>query len=230
MKDAVAWHSQISRSFDEKYSTSDSFRERFSVWSDLIERYVPEGASVVDAGCGSGVMAEAVARRGGEVFGFDGSPEMIAIANARKSSRNLLNVTFATGRLGDTALLADKTFDVALCSSVLEYVDDCWESFDWLASSVKPNGTVIFSMPNGASAYRWMERATYRVTGRPAYYAHVRHVPHPADVDTILRERTFGVIDTRFYARAPLLSRPARAIGRPEMADCLFVKVCRRTA
>ena len=230
MSDAVTWHSQIALDFDAKYTTSAPFRERLAVWSEVIERYVPAGAAVVDAGCGSGILSEVAAKRAGSVFGFDGSPEMIAIAQARKIAGRLANVSFKVAQLEDAAVLHGQTFDVALCSSVFEYVDDYWRSFDWLTAHLKPAGTIIFSMPNGASTYRKLERAAYKMTGWPAYYTHVRNVPHPADVDLELRQRKFEVIETRYYASAPILSRPARTIGRPDLADCLFVKVCRSPA
>ena len=101
------------------------------------------GCRVLDAGCGSGVFSEIAARTARSVLGFDASAEMIAIANARKARANLSNTTFAVAPLGDKTVLGGRAFDIILCSSVLEYVDDYWASFDWLAAALKPGDTVL---------------------------------------------------------------------------------------
>ena len=73
----------------------------------LVERLA--AASVLEPGCGSGRMLEALADRGTEVVGLDSSPEMVAIARRR------------LGRLGDvveadmTAFDLGRTFHGAVC-------------------------------------------------------------------------------------------------------------------
>src|SRR5688572_30345618 len=45
--------------------------------------HLPRGATVLDAGCGPGYLLEALARRGLQVSGMDGSERMIQSADAR---------------------------------------------------------------------------------------------------------------------------------------------------
>ena len=230
MTDAVAWHSANASDFDGKYATSSAFRERRAVWSGLIDAYVGSQAEVLDAGCGSGVLTSLAAARGRAVFGFDGSGEMVALARARLAREGRGNAGFATAFLEDPALLGARRFDVVLCSSVLEYVEDHWRAFDWLAAALKPDGTVIFSMPNGSSVYRKLEKLAFRLTGRPGYYANVRHVPTAAAIQAGLAARGFELLAVRYYAAAPLFSALARPLGRPELGDNLFVMAVRRAA
>jgi SAM-dependent methyltransferase len=49
----------------------------------LRERGIPPGALVVDLGCGSGILAQALTRRGYRVLGIDVSPAMLALARVR---------------------------------------------------------------------------------------------------------------------------------------------------
>ena len=228
MTDAVDWHSRIATDFDAKYSHSPSFQERFQRWSELLLLYVNAESDVLDAGCGSGVFSEIAARTARSVLGFDASAEMIAIANARKARANLSNTTFAVAPLGDKTVLGGRAFDIILCSSVLEYVDDYWASFDWLAAALKPDGVILFSMPNGASLYRKAERLAHAITGRPAYYAYVRNTPHVGEVEAGLSRRGFRIASLQYYAPAPLLSPIARSVGRPDLADNLFLIACER--
>ena len=55
------------------------------------------GARVLDAGCGTGLMAEALARRGADVVAIDISPRLIAIARARVPQRLHAQITFCAG-------------------------------------------------------------------------------------------------------------------------------------
>ena len=226
MTDAVDWHSRIATDFDAKYSRSPSFQERFQRWSELLRLYVNGESDVLDAGCGSGVFSEIAAKSARSVLGFDASAEMIAIADARKARAQLSNTTFTTASLGYTSVLGGRSFDIILCSSVLEYVEDYWASFDWLAAALKPGGVILFSMPNGASFYRKAERLAHAITGRPAYYAYVKNTPRAEDFENGLSKRGFRITSLQYYAPAPLLSPMARALGRPDLADNLFLIAC----
>jgi 2-polyprenyl-6-hydroxyphenyl methylase/3-demethylubiquinone-9 3-methyltransferase len=228
MTDAVDWHSRIATNFDAKYSHSPSFQERFQRWSELLRLYVNGASDVLDAGCGSGVFSEIAAKSARSVLGFDASAEMIAIANARKARAKLTNATFAVAPLGDQAVLGHRVFDIILCSSVLEYVDNYWVSFEWLAAALKPGGVILFSMPNGASLYRKAERLAHAATGRPAYYAYVKNTPRVGEVEAGLSRRGFKITSLQYYAPAPLLSPIARGVGRADLADNLFLIACER--
>lgn len=228
MTDAIGWHSSIARDFDAKYTSTPAFRERLRVWDDVIARYMDAQSHVLDAGCGSGVLAALAAPRAQSVLGFDASEPMIALANTRRREAQLANTTFRVAALEDPDLLRGRQFDFIMCSSVLEYIDDYWRVFDWFASSLQPAGVIAFSMPNGASLYRKFERLAFGLIGRPAYYAHVRHVPLLEEVRTGIAARKFEIVASQYYAAVPMLSPFARAAGRADLADNLFVVVCRR--
>ena len=223
---AVALHSRIAADFHAKYQSSSSFRERFALWRTSIFELVDASGEVLDAGCGSGVLSLLACEHAHSVFAFDGSAEMIALAKGSAERQAMSNVKFCVAMLCDPSIIATRSFDLILCSSVLEYVEDYWRAFDWLAGALKPGGTILFSMPNGASLYRRAERLAFRLTGRPAYYAHVRNVPTLGEVRAGLARRGFEVRSCQYYAAAPLLSPLARAIGRADLADNLFVIAC----
>ncbi|WP_312796854.1 class I SAM-dependent methyltransferase [Tianweitania sp.] len=227
MSNAVAWHTAIAHRFADRYNHSPAFREREAVWRSVIDRYNKPGGHVLDAGCGSGIMAALAAQQATHVLAFDASPAMLALA-AESLRPTAGKVELQLGAMGDRTLLQGRSFDLILCSSVLEYVDDWWSAFDWLATAVAPGGTILFSMPNGQSLYRRAERAVFRLTGRPAYYRHVRAVPVLFDVERGLHQRGFVLDDSRFYASAPVLSPVLRPFGLARYSDTLFVVAARR--
>ena len=111
----------------------------------LIERGVFPGATILDAGCGTGRYAGELARRGYLVEGVDRSVELIE--TARQSVRGQGNaVSF---RVGDLLALPAATYDGILCRGVLnDFVDDEARSavFAAFAGALRRCGILIFDV------------------------------------------------------------------------------------
>lgn len=227
-EDAVGWHSSIAADFDDRYAKSTSFRERFAVWSDLIAMYGGASIDVLDAGCGSGVLSVCAAARCNSVVAFDASAPMLEIAHSKVQRAGLTNVTILNAALPRLDFLGEQRFQLVMSSSVLEYMDDMWLTLDALARRVAPGGILLVSFPNGTSLYRKFEALSYRLTGRPKYFAHVRHVPPAQTILKGLEARGFSVEKWLYYAPTPLLSSFARKIGVARYSDNLYVVAARR--
>ncbi len=102
------------------------------------------GARVLDAGCGSGALAVAMARRGADVLAIDISPTLIGLAHER-APKDLTEgrVTFAVGDMLDAHLGA---FDhVAAMDSLIHYRGaDIAHALAGLASRTK--GSIVFTI------------------------------------------------------------------------------------
>src|SRR5436309_10187171 len=96
-------------------------KECDAITSWLIERGVRPGASVLDAGCGTGRYAVELARRGYRVHGMDASPEQIAEAR-----RVLGDISPGLSlSIGDISELRASRYDAILCRGVLnDLLDD----------------------------------------------------------------------------------------------------------
>lgn len=103
---------------------------------------LPRGGAVLDAGCGTGALAEAISARDptARITGVDISEPFLATARARVPS--------ATFRSGDIARLpdADGAFDAALSLLVLQFVPDRAAAVAELARVTRPGGTVAAAM------------------------------------------------------------------------------------
>lgn len=62
------------------------------------------GARILDAGCGTGLVTEELARRGADVLAVDISPSLINVARKRLPAKLQSRVTFAAGDMLDPAL------------------------------------------------------------------------------------------------------------------------------
>jgi 2-polyprenyl-3-methyl-5-hydroxy-6-metoxy-1,4-benzoquinol methylase len=108
----------------------------------LRERGLPAGASILDAGCGTGSLALMLAAEGYGVTGVDFSPEMIARARAKDTAGKV------DWRVGDIAALAlGETFDAALSvADVFNHLEtpDAWESaLRSVGAHLRPGGLVF---------------------------------------------------------------------------------------
>lgn len=105
------------------------------------------GARVLDVGCGGGLLAEALARRGASVTGIDLAPGMIQTAKLHAAESGLA----IDYRVQDAAELAASDvprFDVVCCMEMLEHVADPAAFVGILARLVRPGGAVFVSTLN----------------------------------------------------------------------------------
>jgi 2-polyprenyl-6-hydroxyphenyl methylase / 3-demethylubiquinone-9 3-methyltransferase len=104
------------------------------------------GLSVLDIGCGGGLVAEPLARLGAEVTGIDPAAETIEAAKAHAKGARL-DITY---RAATAEQLAGEglAFDAVLLLEVVEHVPDVPQFLKAVAALVKPGGVMVLSTIN----------------------------------------------------------------------------------
>ncbi len=138
-----------------KYAPDGRLTGRLTGLADAITYRVPAGGSVLDLGCGTGELAEAIAAAGMRVTGCDISPEMLRRAAAADPSGTVDWVQLDPGwrRLP----FEPETFDAVVAASVLEYVDDPTAVLRECCRVLRAGGTVLCTVPNRHHPIRWLE-------------------------------------------------------------------------
>jgi 2-polyprenyl-6-hydroxyphenyl methylase/3-demethylubiquinone-9 3-methyltransferase len=104
------------------------------------------GLSVLDIGCGGGLVSEPVARLGAAVMGIDPATENIEAARRHAVDQNLA-VDYRACRVEDL-VAEERTFDCVLCLEVIEHVPDVPAFLAECARLVRPGGLMILSTIN----------------------------------------------------------------------------------
>jgi 2-polyprenyl-3-methyl-5-hydroxy-6-metoxy-1,4-benzoquinol methylase len=122
----------------------------------LLDRIAPvdRGARVADAGCGSGVIADHLARTAHAVVGFDSNPRAIEFARRAYQRPNLRFVLGPFERIVD-----EGPFDHIVCCEVLEhlYLEQAQETLALFARAAAPGATLAMTTPNVRSAWPVIE-------------------------------------------------------------------------
>lgn len=104
------------------------------------------GLSVLDAGCGGGLLCEPMARLGANVTGVDAGAAAITAA-AEHAKAQGLPITYRQATTTDL-VAEDQTFDVVLALEIVEHVADVDAFVVDLESLLKPGGLLIMSTLN----------------------------------------------------------------------------------
>lgn len=130
-----------------------------------------EGLTILDIGCGGGLMAEPMARLGATVTGADAATGNIAVASLHAKEQGLAIDYRATT---SEALAAEgHSYDVVMALEIVEHVADPAEFIATCRDLVKPGGLLIQSTLNrtaksfGAAIIgaewimRWLPKGTH---------------------------------------------------------------------
>ncbi|MDI4656191.1 bifunctional 2-polyprenyl-6-hydroxyphenol methylase/3-demethylubiquinol 3-O-methyltransferase UbiG [Xanthobacter autotrophicus] len=131
-----------------------------------------KGLSILDIGCGGGLLSEPLARMGGHVTGIDPAPGNVAIARAHAAASGL-SIDYMPVTAEELAARGAR-FDVVVALEVVEHVADVSLFVRTAASLVAEGGVLVLSTLNrtaksfalaivGAEyVLRWLPPGTHR--------------------------------------------------------------------
>lgn len=111
-----------------------------------IESICPlKGARVLDVGCGGGILADAMARKGADVLGIDLAEKSLKVARLHALETQTPHIAFR--HIAAEALAEEMlgSFDIVTCMEMLEHVPDPAAIVQACATLAKPGGWVCFS-------------------------------------------------------------------------------------
>jgi 2-polyprenyl-6-hydroxyphenyl methylase/3-demethylubiquinone-9 3-methyltransferase len=104
------------------------------------------GLSILDVGCGGGILAEPLARLGAHVTGIDPAAENVAAARVHAEA-GALAVDYRAATI-EALAESGKRFDIVVASEVVEHVTDVALFLHHCAECVKPGGLMVVTTIN----------------------------------------------------------------------------------
>ena len=154
------------------------------------------GKKVLDVGCGGGILAESMARRGANVLGIDMGLAPLNVARLHAEQENVQNIEYRQVPVEQLAEEQAGQYDVVTCMEMLEHVPDPQSVVRACARLVKPGGEVFFSTlnRNGKSWLMAVVGAEYILRMVPKGTHDVKKFIKPAELlewvdQTVLKER-----------------------------------------
>jgi len=109
--------------------------------AQVVGSILPEGASVIDIGCGSGLLVDRLARTGYYAVGLDWSALAVEYANKHYHGRYLLaNV--------EQGVDIGMRFDCVVASHILEHLENPYEFLQSVNGLLGPDGYLVVAVPN----------------------------------------------------------------------------------
>ena len=145
------------------------------------------GLTVLDIGCGGGLLAEPMTRLGATVTGVDASTGAIAAAEAH-AAQSGLEITYISGAAEDL-LDQGRHFDVVVASEVIEHVTDPAAFLAAVAGLLVPGGGVLLTTLNRSARSLVIAKllAEYVLRVLPAGTHDWRKFLTPAELRALLR-------------------------------------------
>lgn len=106
-----------------------------------------ENKTILDVGCGAGILTESLTKQGAQVIGLDASHEVISAAREH-AAKQQLDVTYHAVTIEDFIADNSSQFDILTCMELIEHVPDPQKLIADCAALLKPGGQMFLSTLN----------------------------------------------------------------------------------
>ena len=142
MKKSMWFWDWIAKWYDKRARVDEDLTKAV----ERVGKYLAADDSVLDYGCGTGVVTFKIAADVKEVRGIDASAGMIDLAKAKASECDIANVRFEQKTIFDEGLERE-SYDVILAFNIMHLLEDARAALQRASELLKPGGLLISEMP-----------------------------------------------------------------------------------
>ena len=185
----------------------------------IADRVNPKGLTVLDIGCGGGILAESLAQLGAKVTASDPAEKPLAVARIHAAKSGFGEVIrYLQSTAEELVEQHTQPFDITVAFEVMEHVPDYSETVQALADLTRPGGHVFVTGINRTPyAYALMVLAgEYLLNVLPRGTHEYEKFMKPSELAQALRKAGLLLKDIRGFAYNPF-TRKTRLISRPDV-------------
>ena len=186
-----------------KYIT-DTIKNHLNIKKDEVN-YL-EGLSILDIGCGGGLISEPISRLGAKVTGIDASEKNINIAKLH-SKKSGLNINYIN--TPPENLEADEKFDIILNLEIVEHVDNVNLYINSCYRLLKKNGLMFTATINRSltSYIKAIIGAEYVLRWLPVGTHDWNKFLKPEELEDYLLKEKFSTLDITGLKFNPFINK-----------------------
>ena len=186
-----------------KYIT-DTIKNHLNIKKDQVNFL--EGLSVLDIGCGGGLISEPISRLGAKVTGIDASEKNINIAKLH-SKKSGLNINYIN--TPPENLEADEKFDIILNLEIVEHVDNVNLYINSCYKLLKKNGLMFTATINRSliSYIKAIIGAEYVLRWLPVGTHDWNKFLKPEELEDYLLKEKFSTLDITGLKFNPFINK-----------------------
>ncbi|MET1116012.1 MAG: bifunctional 2-polyprenyl-6-hydroxyphenol methylase/3-demethylubiquinol 3-O-methyltransferase UbiG [Comamonas sp.] len=164
---------------------------------------------VLDVGCGGGILADSMARKGAVVTGIDLATKSLRVAQLHALEAQTPGIRYEEIAVEAMAKRQPASFDVVTCMEMLEHVPDPESVVRACAQLVKPGGWVFFSTLNRnlKSFAQAIVAAEYLLNLLPRGTHEYAKMIRPSELAGYCRAAGLNVLHARGLQHNPLTGR-----------------------
>lgn len=166
---------------------------------------------VLDVGCGGGILADSMARKGADVTGIDLASKSLRVAQLHALETGTPNIQYREVSVEALAQEQPASFDVVTCMEMLEHVPDPGSVVRACVELVKPDGWVFFStLHRSAKAFMLaIVGAEYVLNMLPRGTHEYAKMIRPSELAASCREAGLDLVGTKGMEYNPITQRYA---------------------
>ena len=166
---------------------------------------------VLDVGCGGGILADSMARKGADVTGIDLASKSLRVAQLHALETGTPSIQYREVSVEALAQEQPSSFDVVTCMEMLEHVPDPSSVVRACAELVKPDGWVFFStLHRSAKAFMLaIVGAEYVLNMLPRGTHEYAKMIRPSELAASCREAGLDLVGTKGMEYNPITKRYA---------------------
>jgi len=126
----------------DRFPQSVYHQAKINITKELVNQY-PKGATVLDAGCGTGYISAPFLDRY-KVVGFDHQDESVDFCRSQYAKGSYYKVELT----GDTLPIPEQSVDDILFHDAIEHFQEPLKALELLSRALKPNGRIVVSTIN----------------------------------------------------------------------------------
>jgi 2-polyprenyl-3-methyl-5-hydroxy-6-metoxy-1,4-benzoquinol methylase len=129
-----------------KYDRIEKNDISYKIFIEKAREYIKVDDTILDFGCGTGLICNEIAENVGIIHAIDISTKMIEISTNKASERKIQNINFARTTIFDERF-KEGSFDAVIAFNIFHLLEEPQKYFQRLNHILKPGGLIISSTP-----------------------------------------------------------------------------------